>query len=1067
MNRLLTAASCVLLVTSCQRPGPRGPAGMRVDFSKATAVESPLGTLHFDFELELVAEEQEEELPAEMAFAPEPRTGGAPSSPAAEVQGLGYLAGDDVQDLNAFLDQLDATSGTDEPRTWKPAGAPANATTLRVGDEEVLPLLGVEAGVWVEGYRARVLLDCIYENTYDQVLEGNFKLRLPEGASPYYLAFGEEVLRDDGSWELPRRDRSLSLGPEPERVALDREAHWKGAREARMVPRAEAAQAYRDTVRREVDPALLEWAGAGVFQTRVFPLAAGRVHRIVVGYEMDLVPVPASVGRYALDLDFPAELEALSLDLHVSSRNGAAVTVSPASTLPSQTVGGRATHSYPRTEERSFRVTLAGLEDVALVAEEDGGAFALDLVPDLGPAEVVSGGAPVAVFVVDTSLSSADGSYPIWLDLMERILDANRERLQRFCVLFFDVSARWWRPALAQNTEQAAAELRAFAESLALEGASDLGSALGEATRPGWLGGWDGPTWDLFLLSDGAATWGDSDLDALSLIARRGVVGPIFAYTTGRSGTDRRALEHLTRESDGGLFSVTGPADLERAATAHHSLPWTIEDVRLAGATDLLLRGRPRSLFAGQRLRLVGRGSPRAGDTIELALVRAGRRRDLSLPVAGTLSTPLAARAYGEVAVAQLEELGRATAQQAAAYATHYRVPGRACSLLMLESAEDYRAHGILSAEEVARSRAQAARPLIAAALDALAGVLEDPLRSLLERLEPLREAGALGESLGADWARGLALLDRRALTVQPEELLLEKPLASDVLPEIRAELAGGEPGYDVLQAEVARRMRELAKGDGVRLLSCLVELNPGDTVFARDVAQTLMQHGLFGHAYHLYLRVAEVRPFEPQSYLSLARCAEENGRPELALAWYRVSVQGAWDERFGDFRRIAAFDALHLLRRIGRGEVRSALDAALVRGMAEVLRSSAPDALDLAVAIQWNTDATDLDLHVLEPGGELCYYGSPETQNGGWLSADVTEGFGPELYVLPEAPNGEYTIYVHYFGESASRTSVRSKVLATVYERWGTDEEFLFRRELTLGEENEDHGIAWLVVDR
>ena len=58
-----------------------------------------------------------------------------------------------------------------------------------------------------------------------------------------------------------------------------------------MVPREKANLAYRDTVRRRIDPALVEWSGAGVFQCRVFPLTPGSLHRVTVGYDVDLVRV--------------------------------------------------------------------------------------------------------------------------------------------------------------------------------------------------------------------------------------------------------------------------------------------------------------------------------------------------------------------------------------------------------------------------------------------------------------------------------------------------------------------------------------------------------------------------------------------------------------------------------------------------------------------------------------------------------------------------------------------------------------------------------------------------------
>lgn len=70
-----------------------------------------------------------------------------------------------------------------------------------------------------------------------------------------------------------------------------------------------------------------------------------------------------------------------------------------------------------------------------------------------------------------------------------------------------------------------------------------------------------------------------------------------------------------------------------------------------------------------------------------------------------------------------------------------------------------------------------------------------------------------------------------------------------------------------------------------------------------------------------------------------------------------------------------------------------------------------------LKVILYWDTDNTDLDLHVIEPDGTECYYGYRETTLGGKLDVDVTTGYGPEIYVM-EFPNpGEYSIFVYYYG--------------------------------------------------
>jgi len=53
-------------------------------------------------------------------------------------------------------------------------------------------------------------------------------------------------------------------------------------------------------------------------------------------------------------------------------------------------------------------------------------------------------------------------------------------------------------------------------------------------------------------------------------------------------------------------------------------------------------------------------------------------------------------------------------------------------------------------------------------------------------------------------------------------------------------------------------------------------------------------------------------------------------------------------------------------------------------------------DQADIVLIINWNTNNTDVDLHVIDPTGEECYYRNRETKIGGKLTIDVTEGYGP-----------------------------------------------------------------------
>ena len=229
-----------------------------------------------------------------------------------------------------------------------------------VGDKEELPLKGMQVDVRVDGFRARVLFDLYYFNDRPQQLEGNFQLRLPDEASPYFFAFGRtvyqapQVTAADSMFFKPQQ---VSLGDTtPEKILALRGNSWEQPKVARMVPKEKAALAYRDTVRRRVDPALVEWSGAGVFQCRVFPLAPQSLHRVTIGYDVDLLRVGEDLE---LRLDLPGETPATIVDLNIAASDARQVSLESLSLreravrAPGTLPGTR--HPHPRPLSRRAR----------------------------------------------------------------------------------------------------------------------------------------------------------------------------------------------------------------------------------------------------------------------------------------------------------------------------------------------------------------------------------------------------------------------------------------------------------------------------------------------------------------------------------------------------------------------------------------------------------------------------------------------------------------------------------------------------------------------------------------
>ena len=986
--------------------------------------------------------------------------GAAKGGASASAKEAGGYAGDAMAAAPTAAKEEGKPGEKGEATTWKRSQLGAHQIRVSIGDREELPVRSMQAKVTVDGFMARVVLDVQVRNDRGGTYEGTFQLRLPEGASPYFFAFGENKLQIAGDGAPPAFDAAQvrTMGTEPADIMTSRASTWSGPKEARVVPKEKAVLAYNSTVRRQVDPALLEWAGPSIFSARVFPLTAGATHRIVVGYD---VPLTRIGDDLQYDFDLPEKVGSKTVDIAVSAASGTAAEITPQA-APAKDAG----KEYYRFEEPAgktitLRLKKPGRVFLSGTDARTGPHFALDFVPDLGaPTAAAAEGA--AVFAVDTSLSSNPDRFNVWLELLAAVLENNRDTIKKFNVVFFNIEQAYYKDGFVDNDAKSVADLLTFANTLTLEGATDVSGALRAAAKAPGAGKPGAPArWDVFLLSDGSSTWGESDLFALTRTLSQSPVSGVYAYQTGMSGTDTEALSLLARETGGAVFSVTGDAEVKAASTAHRAKPWKLTGMKLSGASDLLLRGRPRFLFPGQSLLLAGRGTPDKGAQLELTLEQGGTSRTVRVPVGQALASPLAVRAYGQVAVGQIEELLPVTEPFARSYAVQFRVTGKTCSLVMLDSEADYQRFGIKPEDEALVVKQSEAGSIVQKALDQLAGTLGNPKAAFVRWLEGLPRQPGMSIEIPTSLKLAIDKMPDASFRVDAPPLPTKQRDRGALPAAFVQALASHKVEYDPFTAEAERRRGALGNADALKALSSLVEENPGDTVLTRDVGISAMTWGLSADAYHLFRRVAAARPYEPQTYRAMAQALVRLGQIDLAIAYFEIGLAGRWDPRFGEFRKILAVEYLELLRRVANGEAKTNVPDFAKDRLSAVANDVQIGRADLVVMITWNTDATDVDLHVIEPSGEECFYSHPQTATGGRITQDVTQGYGPEMYVLPRAPSGDYVIRAKYFASDRNRASARTKVQALVIEDYGTGKQRMTERMVTLEYGKDMHEIA------
>ncbi len=234
------------------------------------------------------------------------------------------------------------------------------------------------------------------------------------------------------------------------------------------------------------------------------------------------------------------------------------------------------------------------------------------------------------------------------------------------------------------------------------------------------------------------------------------------------------------------------------------------------------------------------------------------------------------------------------------------------------------------------------------------------------------------------------------------------------------------------------------------RVLSNLAELKLDDPSLLRKYAWRLQEVGELDNAIDIFSRVRKLRPEEPQSHRDLALIYSQRLDRDKkiddgvqAVTLLNQVVLGNWP-RFAEVEIIALMElnrVIKAMERIDKGSIRKV--AFVDKRLRKVLD------LDVRITLSWDTDATDLDLHVIEPSGEEANYSHPNTTIGGLVSRDFTNGYGPEEYIVRRAMPGIYKIRTKYYGSSRQNLLGPVTATATVITHFGKPNEK--RQTLTL----------------
>jgi Ca-activated chloride channel family protein len=397
---------------------------------------------------------------------------------------------------------------------------------------------------------------------------------------------------------------------------------------AKLLDAKEARRMYEETVRKNQDPALLEWMGTGLFKTSVFPVPPGAERTVTLEYSQ---LCRASEGL--TDLLFPLStakftsrpLEKLSFRVSIESEHPIKNIYSPSHGIEIKraddehavvTYTGR--DMVPTQDFRLFYDVGKELVGAKLLSfrpdSEDEGFFLLLATPEI-KSETKSRVPKTVVFVVDRSGSMSGKKIEQAKEALKFVLNNLREG-DLFNVVAYDSSVESFRPELEKYNDQTRSQALGFIEGIYAGGSTNIDAALGAAL--GQLKDDSRPNYVIFL-TDGLPTVGERNEAKIVVNAKENneVHARVFTFGVGYD-VNSRLLDKLARGGRGVSRYVRPDDDIEDEVGKLYtqiqspvltdvSVSFELDDADDSKPVNRMYPKDVVDLFAGEQLVLVGR----------------------------------------------------------------------------------------------------------------------------------------------------------------------------------------------------------------------------------------------------------------------------------------------------------------------------------------------------------------------------------------------------------------------------------------------------------------------------
>ena len=927
-----------------------------------------------------------------------------------------------------------------------------------LGDTVSHPLKMTELSISVKvvGSLATTTMEMVFFNEEDRLLEGQL-----------YFPLGE--------------------GQTVSRFAMD----VNGAlREGVVVEKAKGRQAFESIVRKNIDPGLIEWTQGNNFKSRIYPIPAQGSKRILVAYEQELTR-DSEGWLYLLPLAFREKVKQFSIDVQVFKQLVAPVPEENElanfsfSQWEESFVGKQSHSDYLPNQQLGFRLPISQTQTRALVEKSADGHtyFHVSSLPRQFLKEKQTTRKIGLIWDASHSMNQRNIEKEI------KLLDAYFEKVSgasvELIIVRDEVEDRKKHSVKDRNWGEFLLQLQALP--------NDGGTQLGKLDLNRY-------NCDEFLMfSDGLSNFGESEVN---------LSGVPVNVVVSNSSADFSYLRYLAQASGGQLIDLSVLTESDAIRTLSYQPYQFISAEFNSSDISQTFPSIPTQVtgafsFAGHL------DSKEAELTLNFGVgneVLHQEKINISAEQA-TNQSDMVRRVWAQKKLQELDLRFEYNKEAITELGKAFGLVTRNTSLIVLDRVEDYVENRIVPPadmrkeyERMVAEEEKSRQVKLLSHLDQVALDFQERIRWWEKEFKipkkPFKQ-DSIREDRASDDDWGGAADEYGAVEEEAASMdVLSEANFSDSDGDLEEKVAESPPvptpgeGKGTIKLNVwdpetpyMKKMKASPKEDmyktylklkeeyaetpaffvdvanyffeqkqpklGLRILSNIAELELENHELLRVLAHRLEQLEYLDLAIATYKQVLEIREEEPQSFRDLGLALAKNNQTEAAVEYLYNVVATEWEGRFPGINVLAAHEMNAVMAQDKKYSPPPTIDRQFIADLPT----------DIRVVLNWDSDAVDMDLWVIDPRGEKCYYQNRETGIGGYMSNDFTGGYGPEEFLIKKAMPGKYKVQINYYGSRQQRIAGPTTIQVQLITGYATADPVV--EEITMRLESESEVIT------